>query len=254
MKIHKTTDYAQFNFAQTNRPINLDHHKFKLLLASMKKYGWLPSFPMTVKSAFGGMQIIDGQHRFKAAKELGIPVLFVVIESGVGLDIATINAAHRQWGLDDYVRSFESQGNRDYHHLRSWAEANEVSILSAASLLNGEIASGGNVRDAVIKGAFKVKDCLYADRVARIIAAVPSAEKWTRSSSFITAVSRLCRVPEFDGGRLMTKMQTSPALLVKQPDIPGYTKMLDAIYNRSARDRVPLAFRVAEVMRERSAA
>jgi hypothetical protein len=180
--------------------------------------------------------------------------MYVLISPELELDIAAINAAHRQWGMGDYVSSFENQGNEDYHHLRTWAEGNNIPILPAACLLNGEVSDGGNVRNALIAGKFKAKDFGYANRVARIIAAAPVAAKWIRSSSFVAAISRVCRVPEFDDARLVAKMASHASFLTKQPDIPRYIEMIETIYNRQAKERVPLVFRVAEVMRERSAA
>lgn len=251
MKIYTTTDYTQFIFAETNRPIDIDSDKFKKLRRSVLKYGMLSAFPALVVMQSGKKQIIDGQHRFKLANELKLPFFYVVVEPKQEINIAEINGTQRQWSLSDFAGSNANQGNLEYQFLRNYAEHNKMPLLFAAAVLAGEVGTS-NVRKALIDGTFAVKDVPFADTVSALVNALSDVFRDAKNSSSIGALARLCRVPEFVPARLVAKVRSHPHLLKKQADIHGYTSVFEAAYNYQSRDKVPLAFRVAEVMKARN--
>lgn len=73
--MQESKEYNNFKFLSANRPIDYNHvNKIK---KSLQEYGFLDSQPITVNSE---MEIIDGQHRFVACKEMGLPIKFVQIQ------------------------------------------------------------------------------------------------------------------------------------------------------------------------------
>jgi len=72
-KIFYTTDYSKFNTLAGNRQVNIAHVK-KLESSFDEEY--LIS-PILVNEKF---QIIDGQHRFEAAKNLKLPIYYYMIQ------------------------------------------------------------------------------------------------------------------------------------------------------------------------------
>ena len=70
-QIHQTTDYSMFQTLEGNRNLNKLHLK-RLKNSFQKKY--LLS-PIIVNEKF---EIIDGQHRFEAGKQLGLPINFLI--------------------------------------------------------------------------------------------------------------------------------------------------------------------------------
>ena len=86
-RIEETADYALFTSGKGNRPVKAGGRR--ALRDSMARYGWLPAFPMMVRRDSGMLVIIDGQHRFAIAQELGIPARYVVDNREV--DVALIN-------------------------------------------------------------------------------------------------------------------------------------------------------------------
>ena len=72
--MQETKDYGKFTFLTANRPIHRGH--VNKLKKSLTEYGFLDSQPITVTPDF---RIIDGQHRFIACKEMGLPVKFVEV-------------------------------------------------------------------------------------------------------------------------------------------------------------------------------
>jgi hypothetical protein len=76
MQLLKTSDHGIFKKCPTNRPIdptNLRHIKASLMINNMLEFR-----PIMVNK---NMEVIDGQHRLEAAKELGLEVFYQINES-----------------------------------------------------------------------------------------------------------------------------------------------------------------------------
>lgn len=70
-----------------------------------------PLRPILVNDKF---EIIDGQHRYNAAKMLGIPVWYEVAED-IGQEQALIiNQNQQTWNVMDYAKAYAYAGNDDY--------------------------------------------------------------------------------------------------------------------------------------------
>jgi len=75
--IYSTTDYAMFEL----NPIRRELHTDRKLLASMKKYGFLPPCFIHVYRAEKGsrkLRVVSGHHRLAYAQQLGLPVYFMI--------------------------------------------------------------------------------------------------------------------------------------------------------------------------------
>lgn len=74
--MQETKEYEKFTFLSTNRPVQRNH--VNKLKKSLSEYGFLESQPITVTEDY---KILDGQHRFIACKEMGIPIKYVKIDT-----------------------------------------------------------------------------------------------------------------------------------------------------------------------------
>ncbi|MBC8147318.1 MAG: ParB N-terminal domain-containing protein, partial [Bacteroidetes bacterium] len=72
-KIYKTKNYEKFKFMVGNRPIN-SAHTAKLIESIKGKYLFNP---IIINEKW---EIIDGQHRFEAIKQLNLPLYFFINE------------------------------------------------------------------------------------------------------------------------------------------------------------------------------
>jgi hypothetical protein len=59
-------------------------------------------------------EIIDGQHRFKAAQELGLPVNIIICPGYSIKDVQRLNANQKEWKLIDYLDGFCEEGETEY--------------------------------------------------------------------------------------------------------------------------------------------
>ena len=69
------------------------------------------------------MEIIDGQHRFQALKELNWPIMYYVDDAVTGADLITINNTQKNWGMLDYIHYYASLGNVTFKTLEKVVKA-----------------------------------------------------------------------------------------------------------------------------------
>jgi hypothetical protein len=108
-KVQSTKKYHLFSFLEGNRAID-QRHVHNLADAILEK-NLLHINPIAINSDF---EIIDGQHRFCAAKELEVPIFYIVDDHLKLDDVKTINTNMKNWTHNDYINSHISQGHKDF--------------------------------------------------------------------------------------------------------------------------------------------
>lgn len=104
--IYETVDYDLFKKMDGNREVD----KINKLKTSMKKHGFL-TIPVVINK---DNEIGDGQHRFAAGSDLGLPIKFCV-EPNIDLEETyDINNCQKNWSQSDKVHSQAALGNDDY--------------------------------------------------------------------------------------------------------------------------------------------
>jgi hypothetical protein len=248
MKIHETKDYTRFKLTADNREVI--ERRVSKLLPSMRQYGWLESHPMLVRKSGDKYEILDGQGRFHAAKQLGLSVRFVVTEKDIS--IPQINEGQSPWSLRDYVGSYAQQGNPGYHFLLKFAERHKLPIGQAAQILRGGVALSGNANSALRSGSFEPTNVEFAEHVAAIVSALAKANSCGRTANCVNAVSRVLNVKPLNIQQLLERIEKNPELVTPKTTAEGYVEMLELIYNfMSKRQRLPLAFLTKETMANR---
>lgn len=108
-KIESSKDYKRFQLLNVNRETTNPHvNKFIDDPTFPKKF---PYSPIVVDHKYN---IIDGQHRFLAAKHLNIPVYFIIDDEAVLNDIALRNTQVKKWSKIDFFEFYAKQGNKNY--------------------------------------------------------------------------------------------------------------------------------------------
>lgn len=125
-KVYETNDYSKFNLISGNRSV--DRFKVGRLVDSMKEKQLV--VPIIVNEFY---QIIDGQHRFSACKELNLPVYYIVIK-GYGIEeVKRANLISSTWDLNAFLNLYCSKDNSDYITLKDFVDSYNVPI---ATILN----------------------------------------------------------------------------------------------------------------------
>lgn len=131
MEIKRTQYYDIFKFKSENREVN--YNKVARLKSKMIEDG-RQIVPIICNR---DMEIIDGQHRFEALKELNWEVMYYVDEAVTVKDLISINNTQKNWGMMDYIHYYASSGNDTYIRLeklcRQYDQFPLKAILTAIS-------------------------------------------------------------------------------------------------------------------------
>lgn len=254
--IESTTDYSIFIDHAFNRAVNEESKKFKKLLDSMRKYGWIGSKPASCVKNGKGLKIVCGHHRFRAAQILGIPVKYVVEKTEVPIYVFE-DAGVGRWTPKDFAESHKRAGVESYDILCSYIEETGISLGNAAAMFYGDSAGTGNYDrgDKFNSGMFEVKDVEHPGSVGGIVLFLKKiGVKWASDDKFVKALSRVVRVEEFDASRFKKKARAHAFLFQKQRDVASSISMIEEIYNRQAIKSkcLPLSFLVEQKMAERN--
>lgn len=137
--VQQTADYDQFSFLDANREVNEQH--VRRIRKSFEENGnFTQAQPILVNENF---QVIDGQHRLVAARELDLPVFYTIVP-GIGANEAQkMNLLHRKWEPQDYLRAYVAEGRRAYLLFQKLVEQfPETSISLITIYIKGVEANG----------------------------------------------------------------------------------------------------------------
>lgn len=121
-KIQSTTKYNIFQHFIENRPIS-QKHVDALAQDPTFKTKFCTS-PILVNSDFF---IIDGQHRFRAAQKLNIPIYYIIDPEATEGDIRMRNSQMNNWKGIDYIHYFAGK-NEDYKLLMDIRDKHKLTL------------------------------------------------------------------------------------------------------------------------------
>jgi len=107
-KILSTKDYNLFKKMVGNRPTQL--FRVKKILKSIEKVGYITN-PIIVNDK---MEIIDGQARFEALKQLNLPIDYIIVNNAGIKECISMNTYNSNWKEMDYINSYANVGNINY--------------------------------------------------------------------------------------------------------------------------------------------
>lgn len=200
----------------------------------------------------GKLVINTGHHRLAAARELGIPVLYVIEHEWTSKELVDEGITGRNWGCSAAVETYAKEGNKDYITLLKYT-AKGIPLRYAASMLHGEYAASGNAGQYVSNGTFKVKDTKHIDDVLKVVDALKDRADEAKSMTFISAISALYNVESFCPDALIRKVGILGGRLEKAKTRDQMLDQLEEIYNYQNRRKEPLAFMAKDALRTNKA-
>lgn len=106
--VYRTNQYSMFKRLEGNRKI--PKSRINKIIASIQKVGYVQS-PVVVNEK---MEVVDGQGRIEALKELGLPVDYIIVK-GIGIEeCRAMNINQENWKLIDHIHSYAETGNESY--------------------------------------------------------------------------------------------------------------------------------------------
>lgn len=153
-KVYETTDYSIFKRLEGNREVT--SQRSQKIKKNIVENGYVLN-PIVVNEKH---EIIDGQGRVDALKELNLPVHYVIAQGAGVKECAVLNAANTPWKLTDYIDSYAELKNENYVRLKMlFDEYKEFTTNTKCSIITG--FSGKNAVDALKNGNTVFTEKMY---------------------------------------------------------------------------------------------
>lgn len=246
--IRETSVYDCFKYNSEQRPVDVKH--VRNIMDSMNTFGFLPSKPVQCYQEGKKHVIIDGHHRFVAAKNLGIPIIYVVEPKSHGDSMSRVNSLQKSWMLKNFLEQYVKRGLPAYKELAEYHSLG-FPIIQAAKMLDGLAAttgqvSGSSTGESVRNGTFKVKTREKIEIIAAFIREYGSINPAFRTANFIAAFELCLRVSDFVPDQLTRKMANNPKIVVRTANVDQMLDQLDEVYNYHQQIKTPLAFQAKQ--------
>lgn len=150
-EITKTTEYDSFKNFSYNRKKGVNKKKLQELIDSIKENNYLHLHPIIVDSNFN---VIDGQHRLRAAKTLNVPVFYVQEDNISEKHVMNANTAQSSWSIEDIINFFAvKEQDTQYLRLNELMEELDLKPKGLLGLLFG--VCNKQMIDLIKRGNFK---------------------------------------------------------------------------------------------------
>jgi hypothetical protein len=228
MQIEQSNDYGRFKILQFNRRISKGHVA-QLVEAFQEKPNILQYRPILTNEK---LEVVDGQHRFEAAKSLGYPIYYTV---GKGLnykDAQKFNALQRNWTPIDYAESFAKAGDKNYQKYLDFRKRFCITHNVTVAYLAGNTAAATDSA-SFRNGAFKVANEKTAEKHCIMLTEVGDKvpEFWNRKE-FGIAYFTLLNHPDYDHKHFLYKLAAHHAkFLARYENMQDYQRAFERIYN-----------------------
>ncbi len=233
--VYQTVDYSIFKKLHGNRDV-LESRKM-VLVKSIKERGWIRN-PIVINE---NMEIIDGQGRFEALQELGMPVEYVVSRGATIDDCIALNIKQGNWKNTDYVKCYADMGNEHYKLLFSlYGRYKHLSDTCVNTIAGKLVADGTGATSEIKEGKFKIykRETLYkrldfADKFMSFIGdGCGRARGWCAVLKFVYECENInCDV-------LLQRMQKHKALIVPCTTTKQVLDCIEKVYNYGNKNKV----------------
>lgn len=246
-----TDNYKLFIENDEQRPLNKSH--VRNLIASMTTHGFLESKPIQVYKEGSRFVIVDGHHRFHAARSLGYEVAYVVEGKKSQETMADVNSKVMQWKLVDFVRLYAERGIKSYQTALEYVDRG-IPLSLTISLLSGISAASNRKAAASVKsGTFEIKETVRIDKILEIVEGFAPICPRVKAASFISSLATCLQIKEFDFDRFRYRLGRSHHLIGDSPLKEQALKYIEDVYNFKSREKQPIAFQASEVSRKAKA-
>ena len=233
-RVRKTHNYNMFGAVDGNRTISQTH--VRALKKSISKEH-IPT-PIIVNNKY---EIIDGQHRVEAIKQLGKPVYFVVIDDLAVNDVKRLNTIGRNWTVRDFMNLYIKEGNKNYMVYRDFMDKYKFNHNETLSLL-GNRKIGGSQCMPFRDGDFVVQDYNRAVRNAEKILMVKDYYDGYKRRSFVYALLDLFGNEKYNHNRFLKKLSYQSVKLQDQTTFKQYLQVIEEIYNYKTTEKNRVRF------------
>ncbi len=229
-EIYETTDYSKFRVIIGNRKV--EPSRVKNIVNSIQAVGFR-MVPIVVNKK---MEVIDGQGRLAALRELGMPVYYIIDHDAGIEECQWLNIGCKNWNIRDFINCYAACGDDNYIALLSLYDEYSKEVGVDTVLAVADAAYTNHVNDVVKIRQFKMKITVSEaakrlDYLKRFTAKVEAAGGRVRE--MYSAILFASDVEGVDRDRLAEKF--SELDIVKERglrgSILGDLQLLEELYN-----------------------
>lgn len=231
-QVYESYEYEKFIRLIGNRI--LSRVQINKIKQSIMTNGWLYD-PILCNEKF---EIIDGQHRYEALKELGMPIQYIIVKGIAAKECQALNAAQKNWTSKDFIYFYAENKIESYIYLKDLMERfPKISV----NTINYALLNIGNVSSAQLKsGVYECTKEQYLEAIKALgylnTLVEYTAKVYGRVDYLNTALIFIYKhEPKCDLERLKTKIVKYHAQIDPPADIRSALKTLENLYNKQCR-------------------
>lgn len=225
--IETTGNHAMFKVLDGNRDVL--QPRVNKIKESILKVGYVTS-PIIVNEK---MEVIDGQGRLEALRQLGKPVDYIVVPGATIKECISLNLHNTSWGLNDFIKSYATKGNENYIKLNNLLDTYSnlslevIGYVLYGMRVAGKVYKSGNViiSDDKYESAKKVLD--YFNKFYPYL----SKRKSFRKNFFYFALNFAYHHPDIDNNKLFDKFVDQYSLLCSPANAKQGLSIIEELYN-----------------------
>jgi len=258
--IKETMEYDKFAFHDLNRDTSDNQQRVLTKSISIKDYA--DDTPILVKIYKGKLIILDGQHRYKTRKALGLPIYYKVANHVDIPDVPNLNGTNKKWDLSDYVMSYSKHGNDNYTKLIQFTEKYSPLAIRSAIRIMGYHDRGSQINsDNSILNNANVKSGLfvYPTTTTHIVDAecitelVPFFGRGYNRELISAYMSHLKPTPDYNQNTMVRALETElnnkgTEYLTMPNTTLGVATLLNRLYVKYSRGKNRIMFNGVSVM------
>lgn len=227
--IKNTTDFDLFKLREDNRE-KIDRGHVRRIKSSIECKNMLWMRPISVNK---DMEIMDGQHRYLAAKELGVPIYYEMERQLESKDIILMNIA-KSWSSNDFLNYYCLNGYVEYLKLQKFMKENDLTLKIALALSMGqnhEYFNKFKLGEYVFDEASSNHEMKICWSTINFIKRINGFSSYTRSSRFWKAMLILIKHHAFELKRWMANLEKMVNRFGPRARHIDYLKLIMDVYN-----------------------
>lgn len=247
-RICESYDYEKFITLNGNRNINPRNlHRIKDAITN----SYLLS-PICVNKNW---EIIDGQHRYEAAKQLEFPVRYYMCKEYGLPEVQILNANQKNWTASDYLESYCELGYPEYLKVRNFLRKHKgIGLSNALTIINEGANKSPHIKrdfknniptikvNTFSNGTYKCGDLKLAEKIAEAIFELGNYMEFNKKRSFVIAFKKVYLNDNFHFSLFLRKVQKFPSLLKDCPNTEHFISMIESLYNYRNQNKVNLRY------------
>lgn len=206
MCVYVSTDYSKFKLIKGNR--NLHKTKYLQLLKSMEQE--VLNIPIIVNEK---MEIIDGQHRYHARRELNLPIPYCVCEGYSIEQVKRANLVSSNWTKEDYLNLHIADELPEYEKFEELLLASGINITDLIKVYAKAQGKSSEQVAYEFENGTLVSDNM--DRITGFIEALKDFDffKFYKKKQFVAAMVKLYFDPRYNHTKMKKKLENRSQVL-----------------------------------------